>query len=127
DYPYLNVVFDEPLEVRGNKSSQQAEDEADFFLGAAPVLGREAEHGQVANAIADAQLDEAPQRLHALDVPLGARTAARLRPASVAIHDDADMSRNPQARHMAGLSDDRGVAGHLCPSWALFAGQPRPA
>jgi hypothetical protein len=112
DDPHPDIVADQTFKIGCNKPSQQPEDKADFLFRAAPVFRRETEHRQVTHAMGDAKFDQPAQRLDALDMAFRPRLAAGLGPASVAVHDDADVTRNLQVQPLDGLMTDGGFAGH---------------
>ena len=59
----------------------------------------------VMNADADLgrRADRSPQSLDAAAMALHARQAARRRPAAIAVHDDADMTRRPLERRRGAM------------------------
>ena len=71
----------------------QAEDVAHLGAGADPVLGREPEHGEPADVAAHGDAHQPGEVLLALGVAVGARQAAPLGPATVAVHDAGDVQR----------------------------------
>jgi hypothetical protein len=86
------VAADEPL--------HQSHEIVDLGGRPRPVLGREAVDRQILDAEFDGCTHGAPHGLHAHAVAHGARQAALLCPAPVAVHDDGDMSGH---RHAAAL------------------------
>src|SRR5690606_20537511 len=83
----------QPLQVAGHIGAHQPHQVRDLLGGTPPGLGREAEYGQAADAQRRRGLHRALQRLDALAVTHGARQAAGLRPAAIAVHDQGDMAR----------------------------------
>jgi len=85
------------MQFRGfglDEFAQKAHQTADLFFGAAPVLGREGIEGQVLDAGIGSRADDTSQVLRAGSVPGQARQTALFRPATIPIHDDADMHRH---------------------------------
>src|SRR5699024_10324485 len=76
------------------RTHEQAHQRAYFFLRTLPVLAGEGEQGQRLHAFAQAGFDHFAHRLAASIVAEAARAMPRLRPASVAIHDDGDVARH---------------------------------
>ena len=70
----------------------------DLGAGAAPVLRREPEHGEIADVAANGEPHEPGQVLLALGVPVGAGQTAPGGPTSVAVHDAGDVDRSDVGR-----------------------------
>jgi hypothetical protein len=65
----------------------QTEDVANLLSGSDPVLGREAENGEVVDFSCDAQSNHSGQVLLAGGVPSGARKTLALSPTPISVHD----------------------------------------
>ncbi len=75
DHPHPHAFARQPVEIARDIEAQEIEERVHLFYRTAPVLGREAEHREVAHAEFAGGLHRAPQRLHALGVPERARAA----------------------------------------------------
>ena len=100
--------------------AEQTHQVADLPLRAPPVLGREAEQGQVADAQPNRAFRRRLHRLGAAPVPGRPRQSARRRPASVAVHDDGDVQRR---RARLASRADRGSIGSDLQDLALLLGK----
>src|SRR5690606_9044880 len=73
---------------------EQLHQRADLVLRTAPVLAREREQGQCADAGVQAEIDAQVDRARAGAMADDARPVALLRPAAVAVHDDGQVARD---------------------------------
>ena len=89
-----DVVGVELGEIVPDEALQQAHQVGDLLGRTAPVLGREAVDGQVADAEIAGGAHGAADRLDAAPMALEPRQPALGRPAAVAVHDDGDMRRD---------------------------------
>ena len=86
--PHVQVV---QLVDPGEQLAVQTEDVADLGPGSHPVLGREAEHRELADVAGHGDPHECGEVLLAHGVALGAGEVAAPRPPAVAVHDARDV------------------------------------
>src|SRR5919108_638203 len=98
--PHLVLVQFFDLAVQGFE--EQLHEARDLDARPPPVLAREREQRQRADAAARALLDAHSHRAHALLVAGMARQAAGLGPSSVAVHDDGYVIRNTHGSEVPG-------------------------
>ena len=91
--------------VAADEGFQQTEEFVHLGFRTPPVLGGEGKQRQKSHARLAGRLHGFADSLHPLAVAEGARQAARIRPAPIAIHDDRNMLRDDamlNCRHWRG-------------------------
>ena len=97
DDPDLDAILVQVGEITPDKAAHEAEQVMDLLSRARPVLGGEAEQGEMRDAKLECGLDRPPDALDTLAMALRAWEPPLPGPASVAIHDDGDV---PRGRHL---------------------------
>ena len=106
DHPQAHPVAVDLRDLPAQIQPQQAHEVGDFLCRPLPVLGGEAEHGQVLDPELGGGAHHAAERLGAFAMAGPARQPARLRPPAVAVHDDRDVPGNSAAVGGCRLSPD---------------------
>lgn len=93
-------------EIPSDESLEQAHEVADLVFRPVPVLRRECEQRQVTDADLRRRPYRPADRLYALAVAHGTGQSTRIRPTTVAVHDDGDVSR-----YVSGIEFLHGLSG----------------
>src|SRR4030042_3667218 len=89
----LYALFVQFFQFPINHFTEQAHQSMDFFEWARPIFCRKGVERQIRNVELDRGADDAAQVFSAGTMTSNARQSVGLCPASIAIHDDGDMSQ----------------------------------
>ena len=91
DDPHPNIVGDAAIGLGDEITPEEPHQERDFARRPRPVVGGERVEREHADSAIGRGLDDLPHHARAGDVPRGARTAPRIRPPAIPVHDDRDV------------------------------------
>ena len=80
-------------QFRFQKTDEQLEEEFHFLRRAVEVFPREGVYRHIRNTERTAACKQRAHRIHAASMPFTAGEAAPLRPSTVTVHDDGEVSR----------------------------------
>ena len=93
DEAHTDALTVEVVDLSTQEKAEQPHEIVDLVGGAVPVLGGKAEKGEIGNTHFCRAAHDIAHCLDTATMAGGAWQAARLGPASVAVHDDGDVTR----------------------------------
>ena len=87
-----HTILDTAFRLDEQRPAEESHERTDFGRRAAPIVGGKCVERERSDARARRRFDDLPRRAHADAMPRRSRQTARLRPPTVAIHDDPDVN-----------------------------------